>query len=132
MRGLSSENTIVLFNEAAINDIRTGMFDFSLISPLSINKIEVNSNNSGEYGHFGSGRIIKLSSGFNNYDNKLILGVKGNTDFYRSLFFNIKQNSNNFSVAVNFERSYSSNNYKYIFEDFELRRKNSFFFKIIY
>lgn len=129
MRGLSSENTIVLFNEAAINDIRTGMFDFSLISPLSINKIEVNSNNSGEYGHFGSGGIIKLSSGFNNYDNKLILGVKGNTDFYRSLFFNIKQNSNNFSVAVNFERSYSSNNYKYIFEDFELRRKNSFFSK---
>ncbi len=129
LRGLSSENTVVLFNEARINDMRTGMFDFSLISPLAIDKIEIIKNNSIESSYFSAGGIVKLSSGFNAAENKILFGAKANSDFYRSVFFNIKQIYNNFNYSINFERGYSSNNYKYNFEGIELRRQNAFFSK---
>ncbi len=129
MRGLSSENTVVLFNEARINDMKTGMFDFSLISPLAINNIEIFKNNSSETGYISSGGIVKLFSGFDNLENRFLVGIKGSTDFYRSVFFNVKQTFNSFSFSVNFERSYSSNNYKYKFLNNELRRKNAFLSK---
>ncbi len=130
-RGLSSENTVVLFNDARINDMKTGMFDFSLISPTAIDYIQI-SKNSSENGHISSGGIVKLFSGFDNLEDRFLLGIKGNTDFYRSLFFNLKKNYNGFSLAVNFERSYSSNNYKYKFLNTEFRRNNAFFSKTFF
>ncbi|MCK5457080.1 MAG: TonB-dependent receptor plug domain-containing protein, partial [Melioribacteraceae bacterium] len=47
-RGMSSENTLVLFNEARVNDLRTGTFDFSLIDLFAIDKIEYVKNNSAD------------------------------------------------------------------------------------
>lgn len=129
MRGLSSENTIVLFNEARINDLRTGMFDFSLISPLSINNVQIFKNGYNDSPFLTPGGIIKLSNQFLDYDNKILLGVKVNSDFFRSMFFNIKQNYNNLSFSINLERSFSSGNYLYYFNDKYFRRSNAFFSK---
>ncbi len=132
MRGLSSENTIVLFNEARINDLRTGMFDFSLISPLSINTIQVVKSGYNDSPFLTPGGIIKLSNSFLDYDNKILLGVKVNSDFYRSMFFNIKQNYNNLSFSLNLERSFSSGNYLYYFNNNYHRRNNAFFSKTFF
>lgn len=129
LRGLSSENTIVLFNEARINDLRTGMFDFSLISPLLINKMEVYKNTDFNGSNISEGGIIKLVSGDNITENKLLAGLKTNTDNLFSGFFNVERVAGNFSYAINFERSYSSNNYDYSFEGKDYDRKNAFFSK---
>ncbi len=129
LRGLSSENTIVLFNEARINDLRTGMFDFSLISPLVINKMEVYKNTDFNGSNISEGGIIKLVSGDNITVNKLFAGLKTNTDNLVSGFLNVERVAGNFSYAINFERSYSSNNYNYSFEGSDYDRKNAFFSK---
>ncbi|MFH0734901.1 MAG: TonB-dependent receptor plug domain-containing protein [bacterium] len=129
LRGLGSENTIVLFNEARVNDLRTGMFDFSLISPLSLSKIEVYKNSDFESSEITAGGIVKLYTDVLSTKEKASAGIKLSSEFMRSFFGSYQNNYKNLSFAVNYERAYSSNNYKYVFEGENYRRKNAFFSK---
>ncbi len=129
LRGLGSENTAVLFNEARVNDLRTGMFDFSLVSPLGINKIEVYKNSDFESSEITAGGIIKLYSDVVADETKLTAGVKYNPESLTSFFGTYQNRYKKIAYSINYERAYSSNNYKYIFEGESYKRKNAFFSK---
>ena len=126
-RGLSSENTIILFNEAKVNDISTGGFDFSKLSSVSIDKIEYLKSSSEDL--TSAGGIVSLFSG--NYDrtNAKSLGIKYGSENYQSLFASINHTLSQFSFQLKGERSYSSNNFLYNFDGKELTRHNAQFNK---
>jgi len=123
-RGMSSENTIVLFNEAKVNDLRTGTFDFSSFEAFAIDKIEYIKNNSIE-SNFSSGGTLKLYSGNNNNQNSIILGGMFNSLSTQKYFTSINFAKNGFSFGSNFSRSYSQNEFNFIFEGDEFVRKNA-------
>lgn len=127
VRGLSSENTIVLFNEAKVNDISTGGFDFSKLSSVSIDKIEYLKSSLQE--PTSSGGVLKLFSGNFDNNNAKSFGYKYGSENYNSFFTTINHKLNNFSFQLRGERSYSPNNFNYNFEGKDFKRENAFFNK---
>lgn len=123
-RGMSSENTMVLFNEARINDLRTGTFDFSTFDAFAIDKIEYIKNNSLE-SNFSSGGTLKLYSGNLNNQNSITLGGMFNSLETQKYFTSLKYAKDGLSIGSNFSRTFSPNEFKYIFEGKELTRKNA-------
>lgn len=128
-RGMSSENTIVLFNEARVNDLRTGSFDFSTLGSLSLDKIEFvkSTDNDNQYSSIGG--VIKMQSGNLSSDKGLTAGMKYSSANLKSFYSNYKGVNSALTYNINFERTYSPNNFSYEFEGMKLRRKNSFFSK---
>ena len=126
-RGLSSENTIILFNEAKVNDISTGGFDFSKLSSVSVDKVEYLKSNSED--ELSAGGLIKLFSGNFDNSNSKSLGIRFGSENYQSYFSTINQTVNKFSFQLRGERSYSPNNFEYNFEKKKLTRENAFFNK---
>ncbi len=128
-RGLSSENTLVLFNEARINDLRTGSFDFSSLGTQSVDFIEVYKSSEIENPRPAPGGVVKLYSGNLSGENSANLGVRFGSNSLKSLFAQYKASFSGISGALNFERSYSTNDYNYGFEAKEFSRNNAFFSK---
>lgn len=122
-RGMSSENTLILFNEARVNDLRTGTFDFSTLDLFAIDKIEYIKNNSAE--NITAGGVLKITSGNTDNKNSATIGTMFNSNSTEKYYGSINYSKNNFSFGSNYIRSYSPNEYNYIFEGEELKRKNA-------
>jgi len=123
-RGMSGENTTVLFNEARINDLRTGTFDISTLDIFAIDQIEYIKNNSLD-GNYSSGGTIKLYSGNLENSNSIILGGMFNNIQSQKYFTQVNYANNGFSFGANFSRAFSQNEFKYLFNGNELYRKNA-------
>lgn len=128
-RGMSSENTIVLFNNVKVSDLKSGIFDFSKISSFAIDKIELLKNYDSESPHSSSGGILKLFSGNLNNEDKINFNYKYGSYDTHNYLLSIKKVQNKFSFALKGERSYSSNNYDYKFNGLEYSRKNAHYSK---
>jgi iron complex outermembrane receptor protein len=122
-RGMSSENTLVLFNEARVNDLRTGSFDFSLLDIFAIDKIEYVKNNSAD--NITAGGVLKITSENLKNENSASLGTMFNSNLTQKYFGSVNYSKSNISFGSNFARSYSPNEYNYDFEGEELKRKNA-------
>ncbi len=126
-RGMSSENTLVLFNEARVNDLRTGSFNFSNLPPSGIGEIEYVKSSTD--GFITSGGIIKLSSGNLNNENFATAGVTLSSNSGQEYFASIKKSTELFNFSFNADRSFSPNKYEYFFENKKHSRQNAFYSK---
>jgi iron complex outermembrane receptor protein len=128
-RGMSSENTIVLFNEARINDLRTGSFDFNSINLNSIDNIDI-FYGSDDYNIYSSvGGIIKINTGNFTNKQKYYITTKTTNDKMKSISVGSSIPIDKFKFSFNFERTYSPNQYLYEFENTFQNRKNAQFNK---
>lgn len=126
-RGLSGENTLVLFNEAKVNDIRTGSFDLSLVSPTTLGSVSYTGLATDEYSGPSAGGVLRLSTGGATPEHKVYLSAglssyeveKYSAGFYTDL--------DNLNISVHGERSYGKNDYKYNYLGETHNRVNSFF-----
>ena len=128
-RGMGSENTIVLFNEARVNDLRTGIFDLSSMSPGSIAQIDFNKISKGESGYISSGGVLSLYTEREFIKRTLSFTLKHNSDLYNSGFFSFSDGNSNLNFSLNFERAYSPNEFSYEFESAKRKRTNAHFNK---
>ena len=128
-RGMGSENTIILFNEARVNDLRTGIFDLSSMSPNSIAQIDFNKVSKGESGYISSGGILSLYTEKEFIKRTLLFTLKHNSDLYNSGFFSFSDGNKNLNFSLNFERAYSPNEFSYEFENVKRKRSNAHFNK---
>lgn len=126
-RGMSSENTVVLFNEARVNDLRTGTFNIAEVDSKFISKIVYSKNSNSDLQ--SSGGIVKLFSGNYNSENSFTFGGMFNSYKTQEYFSSLKVSQNKLSYSLNFNRIFSTNNYKYIFEGEKLERENADFSK---
>ncbi len=122
-RGMSSENTLILFNEARVNDLRTGTFDFSTLDLFAIDKIEYVKNNSAD--NITAGGVLKITSGNVKNQNSATLGGMINSNSTEKIYGSINYSKNNFSFGSNYIRSYSPNEFNYIFEGNKYKRENA-------
>lgn len=129
-RGMSSENTLVLFNEARVNDLRTGMFDFSLLSPSVIDNIAFAQSTDFESGYTSAGGIVKISTANTEQIKKGELGLKAGSNGLRTLNGGIRWSLDEYRMSFRFDRSYASNNYDFIFDNNEYKRRNAHFSKL--
>ncbi len=128
-RGLSSENTVVLFNEARINDLRTGLVDLSTIGTASMDKISYQKNAGDDVDFPAAGGVLKIYSDQSFKGEKLNAGLKLSSDKYQSAVINYKGGSENLFYSLSGERAFSSNHYSYIFNNIRLKRENADFNK---
>jgi vitamin B12 transporter len=126
-RGMSAENTLVLFNEARVNDLQTGTFDFSILPLNGLDKAEFVKNSTS--GFLTSGGIVKLFSGNSKGENNSAFGLAFNSNSTQGYFASVKKAGNKYSFSINANRSFSSNKYAYFFEGKKHFRENAFFSK---
>ncbi len=126
-RGMSSENTVVFFNEARVNDLRTGTFNFAEVDSRFINQIEYSKND--EFGMQSAGGKIALSSGNDNNENTITIGANYNSNNIKSYFASLKRAANKISYSINLNRVVSPNHYNYNFDGNNLQRSNADFSK---
>lgn len=124
-RGMSSENTVVLFNEAKINDLRTGAFDFNSISTSNIEKISIISGAESDNSFSSSGGVVKISTGRFADSSKAIVILKTNSEAMKSSTLSYSNHFSKLQFSLTGERAYSDNKYKYYFEDNEYSRRNA-------
>jgi len=127
-RGMSSENTIVLFNNVKVSDLRSGIFDFSKISSHSIDKIEVLKSADNESSHIAAGGIVKITSG-NSSKNYTRVLTKFGSDGLKSFTGSFNRANNKFSYGVKAEYGESKNEYDFHFLGKNYKRKNAQFTK---
>lgn len=129
-RGMSSENTAVLFNNYKVNDLRTGTFDFSSVSINSIDKIEY--YKTGEFGDFYNypGGAVYITTGAFKNEQCASLTIRGGSNSTYSGILNYKNRIGGVYFNIIGEKSRSLNNYEYNFERKRLKRQNAQFSKI--
>lgn len=123
-RGMSSENTVVLFNNVKVSDLRSGIFDFSKISSHSIDKIEVLKNADSESSHIAAGGIVKITSG-NTNKNSLRFLTKIGSDGLKSFTGSFNKATKNYSYGIKAEYGESKNQYDFEYLDKKYKRKNA-------
>lgn len=128
-RGMSSENTVVLFNNVKVTDIRSGLFDFSKISSYSIDKIEIIKNADYESANASAGGIIKLYSGNLENRDELKMFARFNNYGGKNFAASYKKSGEVLSFAMQAERGYGKNNYDFKFQGKEYKRENAHFSK---
>ncbi|NOX18983.1 MAG: TonB-dependent receptor plug domain-containing protein [Chlorobi bacterium] len=126
-RGMTSENTVVLFNEARVNDLRTGTFDFSAVDASIIDGISYDKSGNDDF--ISSGGTLKLSSGNDLNENVSSFGATLNSNRTEKYFANVKRAGENYSFSISANRAYSPNEYDFTFEDKSMKRQNVFFSK---
>lgn len=122
-RGLGAENSIILFNDAAVSDLRTGIFDFSTFSSNDADVITFSTDDF-HSAILSPGGVMNIHSALAENDRANI-SVKIGSHSAKSLFLSCGKKINNFFVKGIFSRNYSSNNFNYIFEGKEFARANS-------
>ncbi len=127
-RGMAPENTIVLFNEARVNDLRTGAFNFASLSPLSADRIEINRSDENNLLN-PAGGIVRLYSENSGSENRIRGGYKSGPSGGTSFYVSSDLSRGNIAGRAIFERTWSSNHFKYQFEGERLERENSWFSK---
>ncbi len=126
-RGMTSENTIVLFNEARVNDLRTGTFDFSAVDANIIDNVRYVKNGSDDF--ISSGGTLKLSSGNDLNENVSTISGTFTSNRAEKYFANVKRAGKNYSLSISANRAYSPNEFDFTFEGKSLKRQNAFFSK---
>lgn len=128
-RGLSSENTVVLFNEARINDLRTGMVDLSTIGSANIYKIYFQKNAGDNVYYPAAGGALKIFSSKEQEEESINAGIKYSSDQYYSAGINYNGGTEKLFYSIGGERSFSSNKFPFIFKGIKLKRENAHFNK---
>jgi len=131
-RGMSSENTVVLFNEARVNDLRTGVFNFNDVDVNSIDKIIYLKSFDYETPFTSSGGVIKMYSGSYDTAAKANFRMKLNTDMLKSFAADYASGSDGISYKISAEREWSSNRYNYSFEGEKHDRENAWLSKTFF
>lgn len=135
MRGLASNNTLILFDGVRLNSLQNGSFDFSSFVINNINEVEINkSGNSAFYGGNATAGVVNLKT-----NNQLSINEKITNKFELS-YGNLKdyviqyQNSNQIfgqNVNLNVGHIYNSGAYNFSTNQFDekltLNRVNSDF-----
>jgi outer membrane cobalamin receptor len=128
-RGMSSENTLVLFNEARVNDLRTGIFDFNSLDINSVDKIEYYKSFDYDTPFSSPGGVIKLVTDSYNDSAKVSFHTKFNTDNLKSFGLLASAGVSGMIMRFNVERGWSANNYDYEFENKRHERGNAWLSK---
>ena len=128
-RGMSSENTMVLFNEARVNDLRTGIFDFSYLDMNSVDKIIYLKSFDYDTPFSSPGGIVKLYTDLNNDTSKVFLSAKYSTDNLKSFGVVATSGIAGILFRINAERCWAANTYRYVFENTEHDRSNAWLSK---
>jgi len=128
-RGLTSENTVVLFNEARINDLRTGMVDLSAIGTSGINKLYFQKNAGDDVYYPSAGGVLKIYTGKEQVEENINAGIKYSSDKYRSVSLNYNGGNEELFYSIGIERAVSSNHFPFIFNGIKLKRENAHFNK---
>lgn len=126
-RGLSSENSLVLFNGARVNDLRYGGFDLSAISMSDINSAEFSSSYSAS-GDISTGGVLSLESR-GKRENGVKLTQKFDNTGLSSSTINGSLSTGNLRVSVSGERVWSANRFDYEFEGKINERENAHYNK---
>ncbi len=129
-RGMSSENTLVLFNEARVNDLRSGAFDFASVGINSIDAVSFSENES--EGYVSSGGIVNLISGVPLQKNGFQLGYSRSNLNSQNFYGKGGLKFGALSANFNFERSFSPNEFPFKFENELMRRANADYQKTFY
>jgi outer membrane cobalamin receptor len=131
-RGMSSENTVVLFNEARINDLRSGFFDFQNVSINSIEKIEIVKGAEQDNSFSGAGGVVKITTGNFEDETRLNLSARYGFDNLQSYYGGLKGALGGKAYySVFAERSFSPNEFKYNFEGEAHERASAAFNKTL-
>lgn len=128
-RGLGSENTLVLFNNARINDLATGSFDFSQLSTFSVKKIRYSKSGDDDNPYSMGGGVLEISSIPESSERSLLASFRVSSDNLKAVSSQYSDSCGSVYYSAGFERAYSPNNYPYRFEGKELERQNAFFSK---
>jgi len=128
-RGMSSENTMVLFNEARVNDLRTGIFDFNSLDINAVDKIIYLKSFDYDTPFTTPGGVIKLSTESFNDSTSVALHAKINSDNLKSFGITASTSFTGLVFRLNAERGWSSNDYRYSFENKEHKRENAWLSK---
>ena len=124
---MTSENTNVLFNEARVNDLRTGTFDFSAVDANIIDNVRYVKNGSDDF--ISSGGTLQLSSGNDLNENVSTISGTFTSNRAEKYFANVKRAGKNYSLSISANRAYSPNEFDFTFEGKSLKRQNAFFSK---
>ncbi len=122
-RGMGSENTIVLFNEFRVNDLKTGTFDFSGLGSEAVDKIVMQHD---DLSSVSPGGVLRLYSGNLTAQNNLYFLVGSDINGLQKWGGGINFSKNKFSAGAEFDRSVTSNEYNYDFEGSSYKRQNAF------
>lgn len=122
-RGLGAENSIILFNDAAVSDLRTGIFDFSTFGSGAADLITFSTGDL-RSALLSPGGVMNIHSSLSENDHANI-SVKMGSHSAKSLSLSYGKKINNFFVNGSFSRNYSPNNFNYIFEEKEFTRVNA-------
>jgi len=124
-RGLPGETTIVLFNGVRVNDLRTGMFDFSSIASQSVDHIMV--EQSGVSGaNQTAGSLISLSLGGRVDQAHSSLSYIISPGLFQSFSGDYRTPlSSEWSIGAVAERSFGENDFRYSFEGERFKRSNA-------
>lgn len=125
-RGLSSENTEVLFNEININDAATGLADLSDHSANMIDILEMQHGISPEDGFAGAGGRIKMTSGLWDTPSHTRISLKADSDLLFSSALSLRKNMGSYFLEINTENVNSPNRYSYFFDGQTRTRENAF------
>ncbi|MCE1189767.1 MAG: TonB-dependent receptor plug domain-containing protein [Ignavibacteria bacterium] len=127
-RGLNSENTLVLFNGAPVNDLRSGSFDFSSININAVDVVEYIHGFDIENPFSSGGGVIKLSTQNSEFNANAAAWLKAGSERMQAAGFAIRQPiTTNLGFKLSADRSYSANNYPFIFEGKKYYRNNAFY-----
>ncbi|MBW7873827.1 MAG: TonB-dependent receptor plug domain-containing protein [Ignavibacteriales bacterium] len=124
-RGLSAENSLVLFNGIRVNDIRTGGFDLSGVNIVDLSYAGFSSAISKE-GSISAGGVLSLGTRPVK-ENGAYLTLKTDNAGLISFAGSGRLREGGFSLSVSGERSWSSNKFDYEFNGQVLQRSNSHF-----
>jgi len=124
-RGLSPENSLVLFNGIRVNDIRSGGYDLSMVSTGDLSTAGFASLVS-EGGEISPGGVLSLGTGPAPRSGVTLAGRMDNTGMF-SFAGNGTVREGGFSLAVSGERAWSPNRFSYEFEGKVRARENAHF-----
>ncbi len=128
-RGLSSENTLVLFNEARVNDIRTGTFDFSALGSNTIDGMEFIKTSNEDYYGPATGGVVKIVTSGYEANNYLRYGYKIGSYNSQNHSFGAYYKYGKLGIKLSAERAYGKNDYRFMFEDNKYNRTNAHYSK---
>lgn len=119
LNGLGAEHTLVLLNGFKMNSSQNNLIDLNTITKDNIESIEIlNSGSSSIYGSEAMGGVVNIITK-NKLSGDLSIKINGQAGSYeqRKLFFDIGKTFNDLSLAVNFSKESSLNNFDYYFNN---------------
>jgi iron complex outermembrane receptor protein len=124
-RGLSSENSLVLFNGVRVNDIRSGGFDLSSVSLGELKHIEFASTISST-GEISTGGVLSLDTRGKKADSFSLLQRFDNSGL-SSTSVGGSLGIGKLFLSISGERMWSANRFNYEFEGKTAERENSYY-----